>query len=170
MGLARSSRQGRPSPNCRDPGLGQAGNQRLDTNEKEENRAAARAWVEYTFGLCKMHLGLREDSELPWSAILQISESLYRAAQKSMDEKGADGQAKKPRRKKKRKAHAGVTGMLAGQFCALRTKKQTNTGSEVAKNRSPAFSSMTRVAHSTHLRVSQMVRSRPNALWLRPAI
>jgi hypothetical protein len=78
------------------------------TNEKEENRAAARAWVEYTFGLCKMHLGLREDSELPWSAILQISESLYRAAQKSMDEKGADGQAKKPRRKKKREAHAGV--------------------------------------------------------------
>jgi hypothetical protein len=68
------------------------------TNEKEENRAAARAWVEYTFGLCKMHLGLREDSELPWSAILQISESLYRAAKKSMDDKGAAGQAKKPRR------------------------------------------------------------------------
>jgi hypothetical protein len=71
-----------------------------NVNEEEENRAAARAWVEYTFGLCKMHLGLREDSELPWSAILQISETLYRATQQNID-KGVEGRAKKLRRDRK---------------------------------------------------------------------
>jgi len=35
MGIARSSWQGGPSPNCRDPGLGQAGNQRLDDSGED---------------------------------------------------------------------------------------------------------------------------------------
>jgi hypothetical protein len=46
-------------------------------DQNEENRAAARSWVEYTFGITENQLRLRQDFNLPWRAILDMSRSLW---------------------------------------------------------------------------------------------
>lgn len=50
-------------------------------DQDEENRGAARAWVEYTFGITENQLRLRQDFDLPWKAILDMSRSLWLATQ-----------------------------------------------------------------------------------------
>lgn len=48
-------------------------------DQDEENRAAAKAWVEYTFGITENQIRLRQDFDLPWKVILEMSRSLWLA-------------------------------------------------------------------------------------------
>jgi DNA-binding transcriptional LysR family regulator len=73
------------------------------SNPGEENRACARAWVEYTFGLSSAQLEVHQDLELPWKPILQKSKMMYELSKK---ERAAIPQAEEKLLRRSRKARS----------------------------------------------------------------
>ena len=68
----------------------------------EENRASARAWVDYTFGLTTAQLTVHQDFELPWRPILQNSKNMICEQQRAevVAESNDDTPTQEPRERK----------------------------------------------------------------------
>lgn len=67
-----------------------------------ENRASARAWVDYTFGLTTAQLAVHQDFELPWRPILQNSKNMICEQERAevAAESNGETQRKGPRERK----------------------------------------------------------------------